>query len=208
MPRGDGFSSVSGVNRNLDENHCQQQLADASLRELLTRVDAELAEAHRQQGCRHCAGRLHQADYPRKPRGGPDTWDRRTSFCCDQEGCRRRHTPPSVRFLGRRVYAGVVVVLVTALRQGVSPARLQRLRQTLGMDRRTVERWRRWWLQTFVAGPFWKAARSRFLPPVAEAQLPASLAERFGGWAQESLVNLLRFLAPLTTVSPGTERGR
>jgi hypothetical protein len=45
-------------------------------------------------------------------------------------------------------------------------------------------------------------------PPVAEAQLPASLGERFGGWAQESFVNLLRFLAPLTTVSPGKERGR
>ena len=207
MPRGDGFSSVSGVNRNLDENHCQKQLADRSIDEVLTRVDAEVAEAQCQEGCRHCGGRLHQADYPRKPRGGPE-WDRRTSFCCDQEGCRRRHTPPSVRFLGRRVYAAPVVVLLSALRHGLTPSRLGRLREMLGVDRRTVERWRRWWRHRFVNSPFWKEARGRLSPPVAEAQLPASLGERFGGWAQESLVNLLRFLAPLTSVSPGKERGR
>jgi hypothetical protein len=194
------------VSWNLDENHCQKQLADRSIDELLARVDAELAEAHRQEGCRHCDGRLHQADFPRKPRGGP-AWDRRRSFCCDQDGCRRRHTPPSVRFLGRRVYPGLVVVLVSALRHGLTPSRLRRLRETLGVDRRTVERWRRWWLQRFVDSPFWKEARARFLPPVTETHLPACLGERFGGWARDQLVNLLRFLAPLTSVSGPKDRG-
>lgn len=71
---------------------------------------------------------MHRADYDRKPRGGPEHWSERHSFCCDQDGCRRRHTPPSVRFLGRKVYVGFVVVLKTALHQGLNAARLAQLR--------------------------------------------------------------------------------
>ena len=56
--------------------------------------------------------------YGRKPRGLPDGIDPgpvlpvRFSFCCSVDGCRRRHTPPSVRFLGRKVYLSVMVVLL------------------------------------------------------------------------------------------------
>ena len=58
--------------------------------------------------------------------------------------CRRRHTPPSGRFLGRRVYAGVVVVLVSAMIHGLKPQRVCGLREALGIDARTLERWRQW----------------------------------------------------------------
>ena len=68
---------------------------------------------------RFAAGMLHSARYPRKPRGGLDDlgpdYATRLSFCCAVDGCRRRTTPPSVRYLGRRVYLGAVVVLVTAM---------------------------------------------------------------------------------------------
>jgi hypothetical protein len=54
---------------------------------------------------------------PRAPRGAAEgldaSWDSRRSFCCAVEGCRRRSTPPSVRFLGRKVYVGAIVVLAT-----------------------------------------------------------------------------------------------
>jgi hypothetical protein len=40
----------------------------------------------------------------------------RFSFCCDRDGCRNRATPPSVRFLGRKVYLGAVVMLISASR--------------------------------------------------------------------------------------------
>ena len=80
----------------------------------------------------------------RKPRGGPP-WEVRFSFCCAKEGCRRRHTPGSVRFLGRRVYAGLIVVLVSAMLHGLNPERVQRLRKVLGIDWRTLGRWRQWW---------------------------------------------------------------
>ena len=50
-----------------------------------------------------------------------------SAFVATREGCRRRHTPPSVRFLGRRVYAGLVVVLVSAMHHGLKPERVQML---------------------------------------------------------------------------------
>jgi len=94
-----------------------------------------------------------------------------------------------------------VVVLVSAMLHGVSEARVQRLREALGIDKRTLERWRAWWVETFVSGDFWRAQRSRFMPSIDEGLLPFTLVEAFdtGGW--EGLVKLMRFLSPITTSS-------
>ena len=130
------------------ETWCQSHLADAQLHQLLEKVDADLAEEACQEGCLYCDGKLHRANYGRKPRGGPQ-WERRYSFCCAQEDCRRR--PESVRFLGRRVYAGLVVVLITAMIHGLKPARVRRIREALQIDWRTLKRWRQWWLDKLCA---------------------------------------------------------
>jgi hypothetical protein len=109
-----------------------------------------------------------------------------------------------VRFLGRRVYAGLIVVLVSAMLHGLNDKRLQRLREVLPIDRRTLQRWRQWWLETFVQTRFWKAARARFMLPVCEATLPRSLMHHFGVGSdrRDRLLDLLMFLAPLTV--PGS----
>ncbi len=103
-----------------------------------------------------------------------------------------------MRFLGRRVYAGFVVVLVSAMVHGLKPARVQQIREGLAIDRRTLERWREWWRTTLVKSSFWKSARARFLPPLCEETLPWSLGLRFAIERPERLVDLLKFLAPLT----------
>lgn len=176
-------------------------LADARLYELLARIDDELATMARCARCGRCGGVLHSARYPRKPRGGPavlpDGYDRRHSLCC--AACRKRLTPASVRFLGRRVYLGTIVTLVSAMRQGVTPARAARLCALVGVSARTLARWRTWWREVFVETAFWKAAAGRFDWPVSAKHLPASLLERFGGDARERLVAALRFLSPITT---------
>src|ERR1700726_3419348 len=69
---------------------------------------------------RNLAPHYSRGHINRKPRGGPQ-WDRRYSFCCAEEDCRRRLTPESVRFLGRRVYAGLVVVLMATMIHGLKP---------------------------------------------------------------------------------------
>lgn len=180
---------------------CSSLLTDERFYHVLERVDVELAATARTGRC-PCGGVLHSAPYPRKPRGGPASlgagYEKRFSFCCAEDGCRSRTTPPSVRFLGRRVYLGVVVVLATALQHGATPARLARLRATLGVSARTLARWRVWWRETFVATRFWRAARAQLNAPVAEKALPTSLLERFAGDAATSVIQLLRFLGPLT----------
>lgn len=179
-------------------------LADGRLYELLQRCDEDLAAEQRTRGCPRCAGVLHWARYPRKPRGfaglNPE-YERRLSFCCADAGCRKRVTPPSLRFLGRRVFLGAVVVLISALRCGVTPARMRCLEKRVGVSRRTVMRWRQWWCEQFIATPFWRAASSRLMPPLEPAQLPASLLERFAGAGCDRLVSALRWIAPITTQS-------
>lgn len=107
-----------------------------------------------------------------------------------------------MRYLGRRVYLAAVVVLASALRAGLSARRVAQLSQWLCVARRTLERWREWWLHEFVDTAFWKHARTRFMPPVDPIVLPASLLERFGG-AQlgTRLMSVLRWLSPLSTLS-------
>lgn len=186
-------------------------LADARFYLALLKIDWDLARAVRDAGCT-CeeAGTLHAAHYPRQPRGGPaalpEGYERRYSFCCGLEGCRRRTTPPSVRFMGRRWYLGPVVMLVSALQQGVTPERLAVVRDWLKgrgerLSRKTVERWRCWWLEIFRASPTWEAGSARFVPALAEERLPLSLLERLAGEEEQRLTAALRFVSPVTTGS-------
>lgn len=143
----------------------------------LERFDGKIAQAAKAEMCRYCGGKLHCGDYARKPRGVVG-WDKRHSFNCAR--CRRRKTPPSVRFLGRRVYAGVVVALVSALMHGLNAGRAQVLVEKLGIDRRTLKRWLAWWRAVFVTSGFWKGARASFMPQVEATRMPLSLLEAFG----------------------------
>ena len=185
------------LKNRIGESWCQKHLADQRLFQLQEKVDEDLLEKARQQGCLLCGGVLHRSDYDRKPRGGPQ-WDSRFSLCCAKEGCRKRHTPPSVRFLGRRVYAALVVVLVSAMSHGLKPQRVRALRESLGIDRRTLERWREWWLGFFVKSSFWRQARARFMPPLCHKTLPLSLCVSFAVERRDRLLDLLKFLSPIT----------
>jgi hypothetical protein len=179
----------------------QALLADARFHVLLFDIDADLAADCRAAGC-PCGGDLHSARFRRKPRGKPagldDAYDQRFSFCCAVRECRRRATPPSLRFLGSKVYLATIVTLISALQHGVTAARLRRLSGRLGIDRRTVARWRAWWVSRFTATRFWRTATAAFMPPVDPARLPASALERFAGDAEQRLLAWLRFLAPIT----------
>jgi hypothetical protein len=184
---------------------CHAVLQDPNFLALLERADEEHAAAVQAAGC-CCGGRLHSARYPRKPRGEPRCRDgavTRHSFCCAQ--CRRRRTPMSVRFLGRRVYWAALVLLATALAHGFSDRRLAQLKELLGVPARTLLRWRHWWLREFIVTPLWIAQRGRFVPPPPEsALLPASLLERFTAPDEPSrLFAALQFIAPLSTNAEG-----
>ncbi len=188
----------------------QAVLADAKFHEQLLAFDRDIAASARAARCCLCGGALHSAPYDRKPRGVPagvsGAFRQRFSFCCAVDGCRTRATPPSLRFLGRRVYLATVVTLISALMLGTTPSRLARLSVVPGLDRRTLARWRVWWRSTFTESPFAAVAMAAMAPPLDIASLPASLLERFAGDICEQLVRLLRFLRPLTGGASCDER--
>jgi len=180
---------------------CHVLLQDPSFFTSLFQIDLDLAEEIRAAGC-SCGGDLHCADYERKPKGCAAAIETdyavRFSFCCDI--CRKRTTPPSVRFLGRRVYVSVLVVLASIARLGMNSAQAAKLGHILDVPVRTVGRWKNWWQTNFSKTPFWQSVSSRFMPPVSTDQLPANLLERFqADNCADQLRLLLRFLAPLST---------
>lgn len=186
---------------------CQSILHSTAFFSLLLGIDQDLAAEACALGCRCCGGRLHRACYPRKPRGAlcplDPAYRQRWSFCCAR--CRRRTTPDSVRFLGRRGYLGVVVTLACALTTGLSLRRAGVLTTQLHVPLRTLQRWRRWWLVDFVETRFWRGQQALFMPPVAACRLPESLRSRFQSTDQSAAwCDLLRFLAPLTSRTANT----
>ena len=188
---------------------CHVDLQRSQFFLFLIRLDEELAAQAQCAGC-SCGGVLHRANYPRKPRGCPsaalrDAFSSRLSFCCSR--CRRRTTSQSVRFLGRRVYLGLVVVLCSArhARQNIAAVTLC---EALEIPLRTLQRWRRWWREDFLQTPLWQAMCARFMPPVSAQGLPGELLARFAGEATEALQRLLRFLAPITVRAVTLSEGR
>lgn len=185
-------------------------LRDARFYAHLARVDADMAERAREAGCPHkdCGGVLHLARFARKPRAPGFSWrdlgeeyEKRWSYSCAVEGCRRRVTPVSVRFLGRRSYLGVVVLLANALTHGIDYGRGKGLRAALGVCWRTLERWRTWWQETLPTTALWRGAG--LVPPLARRAMPCALLERFAGNDEARVLHALRWLAPVTTTSPG-----
>lgn len=148
----------------------------------LDAIDAEIAVKLAAQGCPFCGGPLHQGNYLRKPRGallalGGEQYSLRYSLCCGWRGCRRRVLPPSLRFLGRRVYLEVVVLFATVVLQLV--AAFRKASVATGVPAKTLRRWAAWWVGMFPASPTWLDLKARFVPPPPdESLLPASLLER------------------------------
>ena len=182
---------------------CQAFFYDARFYQALFQLDQAIASDLQMAGCSHCGGPLHVAHYPRKPRGIrsvlDDTYQSRLSFCCARDGCRRRHTPPSVRFLGRKVYLSVVVVLITALHHGLTKSRRRQLLDQLDIPAQTLWRWQRWWREQFVQNRCWRGVAEQFIPPITCDHLPGSLLGRLtGGGLAERLVQLLILISPLT----------
>ena len=175
----------------------------ASLFSLLHHIDVDLAGQHRQGGCCYCGGPLHQANYMRKPRGGPDgipeEFQLRLSLCCGWEGCRRRSLPPSVRFMGRRVYWGCVILVVMTLRQGRPDGMsANKLKKLFGVTRLTIKRWVAYFRDIFPFSARWQRLRGRVSSSVRDSHLPGALVRFFllnSESAEEGLTACLHFLA-------------
>ena len=177
----------------------------------LFRLDEQIAQQVAAGGCAHCGGPLHQGNYERKPRGGllaaaGEGFALRHSLCCGRDGCRKRALPPSLRFLGRRVYVEAVVLFASVVAQIAST--LRDARSATGVPGRTLRRWGTWWRGTFPKMPIWSQLGARFVPPPPdETDLPRSLVARLDAdvgraHTPEEVCKLAALLlAPATTSS-------
>jgi len=170
----------------------------------LVAIDEAIVARAAEEPCRDCGGPLHRGDYPRKPRGGhlaaaAESFDRRFSLCCGREGCRHRATPPSVRFLGRRVYIGAVVILASAI--ALTAMTASAIVRATGVPARTTRRWSRWWQGPFTTTSPFVDLSARLVPAPERRRLPVSLLHRLAVDPSVAITKLLAWLAPITTTS-------
>jgi hypothetical protein len=176
-------------------------LRDARFFELLLRIDREKCEEVRSRRCQKpgCGGPLQAGHFERKPRGllqkGPEGFELRFDLCCGW--CRRRTMPESVRFLGRKVYLGVVTVIASTLARGPNRDAIRLLQAQLQVSWNTVARWCRWWLE-LPGTSFWQRISGILPVDLGRDFLPDSLLARFIGDPAERLLQLMRLLGPLT----------
>lgn len=178
-------------------------LSNANFHALLTTIDQDIANDIRLKGCLNCGNKLHQSDYPRSPVGLPaehrEHYDERISFCCAT--CRKRTTPPSVRFFGRRWYPAPLLMLISVLMVGINDRRLASVKRHFGItvSESTWKRWRRWWRESFVQTKFWQREKSSVVLTMDTNKLiPRALLNLLEGNLAEKMHRLLQFLSPLT----------
>jgi hypothetical protein len=125
---------------------------------------------------------MHKADFSRKTKGIPQEIEhefvRRSSFCCYEDGCRKRFSPKLLMFLGKKSHGSVVVVLLSAIHQGLQPGDSLKIRKTMGISRKTLGRWLKWWRDFFPSTPLWRQNGGHFVPALDETLLPGSLLEQ------------------------------
>lgn len=170
---------------------------------VLVEVDEAVTRRVAAEGCPVCDGPLHRSDYDRKPRGAlvapaGEAFARRFSLCCGREGCRKRAMPPSVRFLGRRVYLGAVVILASIVALALRAA--AKIRWRTGGPARTTRRWLGWWQGPFLRTGVFVSICARLIG-VDVGRVPASIVNRLEGTQTQQVRTMLELLAPLTTIS-------
>ena len=95
----------------------------------------------------------------------------------------------------------------TALQHGPSKTSVTKLSALLGISRRTLVRWRRWWSTMFAPSRFWTSLRGRFMPAVDEATMPASLLSRMSASDEPAVVDAVALArADDDAAAPGSER--
>lgn len=177
-------------------------LTDARFYNSLLDLDRQIAGQFRERACPFCQGNLNQSHFLRKPRGVPKNTDPdypvRFSYCCAEDGCRKRITPPSMRFLSRKVYSSVILFLIFLFNSKSDEARMDKLNALLGttLSVETIRRWRHYWTQVVPDTHTWK--RSPFHQVLSET-LPASLLALFQGDLKQQLQRGLQWLLPLTS---------
>ena len=164
---------------------CSIQGNAAFFQELL-QLDFNLFVATKAKPCPRCGGPLDTSHFPRKLRDA-DEEQQRFSLCCRNEGCRKRITPPSLRFFGRKVYSAWVVILVLDFCEALGLDRV--------ISRQTIARYRQFWQERLAESHlFMRWARGELPPGTTAIDRPGPLLHLFGFPFPPGRIAVLRFV--------------
>ena len=159
-------------------------LGKPSLFSLLLDIDRKSLEEYSSRKCPHCGGPLDRAHYLRKPRGvigqSDPAFSLRFSLCCRVEGCRKRLSPPSVRFYSRRVWVASVFLVAGVLSGGLNQKATEEFKSQLGVSSQLLRRWRRYWAESFASSRFWLRYGYLFSPTDLSLKPFQRLLRNFG----------------------------
>lgn len=133
----------------------------------LADLDEEIAwQITQTRRCAHCGGQLHRSDTPRSTRGisgsARELFGWRVSFCCAARECRKRYTPPSLRFPERKWYAlGVMLVAAVLGPRNQEHVTGRVMVAGAAVPLRTVRRWQVFFRTEFAVSPTWLWLRAR-----------------------------------------------
>lgn len=165
-------------------------------------LDLQIAHQYQQSHCPFCGGKLHQAHYWRRPLGVPidvcEDYRLRFSYCCANEGCRKRLTTPSMRFVSRKQYSSVIILVIFMLKSKTDESKVEELNRLLdtSLSVETLRRWRCYWVNKVTQSHTF--TRAAFTHEIA-LSMPSSLLSKFKKNAEQSLELALKWLLPLTT---------
>ena len=138
------------------------------------------------EGCLLCRSKLDTSNFKRKPRGLGENEEVRYSLCCRLEGCRKRITTPSLRFFGRKVYSGWVIILALDY--------LKELGLYGQISSQTLARWKNFWRDRLSEqNPFMLKARSILPPGLSGCDRPGGLLSVFNFPEKTSWIPILKF---------------
>ena len=168
--------------------------------EKLYNLDKEEAQRVKKRNCLDCGGKLDSSNYLRKPRGfeTQKRFEVRFSFCC--RNCRKRHTPKSLRFLGRKVYWFFVVVL-SSYQVEQRQESIFKLSNLLRLCERTLCRWIWQWNSRVAFSSIWKKLKGLLQLPLLGDKFITELWSHFElseDKLETKILHLLNFLSPLS----------
>jgi hypothetical protein len=171
--------------------------------------------------CKNCGCcTFHRADYPRKPRGFPNEIEKQipSIFFCSRisyrcSNCRKRITPQSVRYLGRKIYISTLILLaVRLIEQGSGTEGFVKISKEIRVllkdfvPAKTVRRWLIWWQEAVWQSPFWKSKQGLFSGHVERYLFLNGVWNHFAQSSdqaqsdsvQDLVIIILTFFSPLT----------
>ena len=172
----------------------------------LLKIDKDIAKLIQEGRCIYCGEKLDAAHFRRKegfgiPKNCGDDCLIRFSFCCRKDGCRRRATAPSLRFLPGKSYLTVIISLMSIMTHGATKDRLRKLEEELKISPQTIMKWRKWWREDFFKSDYWKVQKGYHSLMIKGEDFLSSLLENFIG--KDSFAGLTSFLGFLSVHKSG-----